>query len=341
MRENIAFNDGISVIREYPGGSNAITVLCMNNLRTFFRKYALGEESHKLWQQVQWIEHNKKNIPLPIIIDAVKTDGLCWYDMEYVSHSLGLFEYSHSMPLDQTLVIIKDVFRTMNESLYSVNPVNADEKTVHKYYAEKVKRNIHIVMNSVILKELTSKNDLIINGKYYKNLPYYFDILSEDNLQKVFLNDKYSEIHGDLTMENIICTRRKNGEERFYIIDPNTGNIHNSPNLDYAKMLQSLHGQYEFLKSAKNIEIHDNSINFTIINSSIYSELYLRFIEYLSFLFDRDTLKSIYFHEIIHWLRLLPYKVKTNPEIAPAYYAVMVMVINDVANMFCNKTGAN
>lgn len=46
------------------------------------------------------------------------------------------------------------------------------------------------------------------------------------------------------------------------LIDPNTGNIHESPLLDYAKLLQSIHGGYEFLMSVKNVSVEDNNINF-------------------------------------------------------------------------------
>ena len=50
-------------------------------------------------------------------------------------------------------------------------------------------------------------------------------------------------------IENIICTRNADGEDDFYIIDPNTGNVHDSSNLDYGKLLQSIHGGYEFYKA--------------------------------------------------------------------------------------------
>ena len=61
----------------------------------------------------------------------------------------------------------------------------------------------------------------------------------------------YSDIHGDLTIENLICRRESEKEKDYYIIDPNTGNVHDSPNLDYSKLLQSLHGGYEFLMNTK------------------------------------------------------------------------------------------
>lgn len=53
--------------------------------------------------------------------------------------------------------------------------------------------------------------------------------------------DPVADIHGDLTVENIICrTDVENPDKAWYIIDPNTGNLHDSPYLDYGKLLQSL-----------------------------------------------------------------------------------------------------
>ena len=37
-------------------------------------------------------------------------------------------------------------------------------------------------------------------------------------------------------------------------------------------------------------------------------------------------------HEVIHWLRLMPYKLAKDRKRAPMFYAGLVMVANDVAN---------
>ena len=67
----------------------------------------------------------------------------------------------------------------------------------------------------------------------------------------------------------------------FYIIDPNTGNIHDSSNLDYGKMLQSIHGGYEFLMATKSVDVVDNKINFLFTGSMTYIELYQRLQAYM------------------------------------------------------------
>lgn len=42
---------------------------------------------------------------------------------------------------------------------------------------------------------------------------------------EIFKDDLYTDIHSDLTIESIICTRDSEGKDDFYIIDPNTGNF--------------------------------------------------------------------------------------------------------------------
>ena len=334
MEGSIDFNKGISVIRNYPGGSNAVTILCMDDHGTFYRKYALGSDVGKLWQQIQWIEDHKECLPLPRVIRKDKSESYCFYDMEYVSHSVGLFEYAHSMQTDQTWNIIKNVLERSEEALYRTDRVIADRVTVHRYCEEKIRRNIDIMRKSFLLKDLMNYNVLIINGKEYPNLSHYSWMLSEDNLQEMFSKDRYCEIHGDLTMENIICTRNEQGEEDFYLIDPNTGNIHNSANLDYAKLLQSVHGEYEFIKTAKDVTVSGNQIHFSYTHSMVYAELNRMLKDYLDEIFDWNTVRSIYLHEIVHWLRLMPYKLQNEPDKAPAFYGKMLVVMDEVMHMF-------
>ena len=44
-------------------------------------------------------------------------------------------------------------------------------------------------------------------------------------------------------------------------------------------------------------------------------------------------------HEVIHWLRLLPYKLAKDRKRAPMFYAGLGMVANDVADFCEGKEG--
>lgn len=330
----LKINQDISIIRDYSAGSNATTMLCVDTEKTFFRKYAFGEDGDKLYEQILWLKENKDRLPLPEIIKQEKTDLYCYYDMPYRGNTVGFYEYIHSMPVEQGWKMLRNVMECLEQSVYQIDVKPADKETIHQYVQSKVIENLNKIKNARCFRDLCRYETVYINGVAYPNLPAYGRILNERYLQRVFENDGYAVIHGDLTIENIICVRDDRGKDGFYLIDPNTGNIHNSTNLDYGKILQSIHGGYEFLMSVKSVNIVDNRISFPYTRSSAYIELHKLFSEYMAEKFDREKRKSIYFHEMIHWIRLMPYKIKKDERTAGIFYAGMLMVMDDVVKMY-------
>lgn len=334
IQNYLKINQDILILRDYSAGSNATTMLCVDNEKNFFRKYAIGTEGDKLYQQVEWLLKHKNILPLCEIIKYEKDSEYCYYDMVYESSAVGMFEYAHSMPKEKAWCILQEVMQCFESVLYKVDLRNADETTINKYIDSKVKSNIDKIVNAKYLKPLMDYEDIIINGRKYKNLPYYFKYLNKKHLYGIFKEDTYSAIHGDLTIENIICRRNTDGQDDWYIIDPNTGNVHDSSNLDYGKLLQSIHGGYEFLMATQNVEVNRNCINFTFTKSEAYTYLFNSLDEYMNREFSYERVKSIYYHEIIHWLRLMPYKIEKNGKRVLLFYAGMLMVMNDVVEKF-------
>ena len=332
----LKINQKITIIRDFSAGSNATTMLCMKKDEIFYRKYSF-EDTEKLYEQVEWIIENKKRkLPLPEIIRKEKTNNYCYYDMLYKPSSIPLFEYIHSMPFEETWEMIENILKKLEEVLYTNKLRKADAESINKYIDLKVRDNITKIYDSKILKKLLRYDEVIINGKSYKNLSYYLKYLSKEYLYNIFKDDIYSDIHGDLTIENIICNLNTM-EEKYYIIDPNSGNINNSANLDYAKILQSIHGGYEFMMRTYDISVEENQINFLFIKSQAYSYLYKKLNEYMNSKFEKEKIKSIYFHEIIHWLRLMPYKLKKDGKRALIFYSGLLMVLDDVITMYGEK----
>ena len=329
-------NQKITIIRDFSAGSNATTMLCVKKDEMFYRKYAF-EDIEKLYEQLEWIVENKKRkLPLPEIIRKEKTSNYCYYDMLYKPSSIPLFEYIHSMPFEETWEMIENILKKLEEVLYINNLRKADTRSINKYIDLKVRDNIAKIYDSKILKKLLRYDEVIINGKPYKNLSYYLEYLSKEYLYNIFKDDIYSDIHGDLTIENIICNLNTM-EEKYYIIDPNSGNINNSANLDYAKILQSIHGGYEFLMRTYDISIEENQINFLFTKSQAYFYLYKKLNEYMNLKFKEEKIRSIYFHEIVHWLRLMPYKLKKDGKRALIFYSGLLMVLNDVIEKYGDR----
>lgn len=332
----LKINRDVAIIEDYSAGSNATTMLCSKDDKAFYRKYAVGKDADKLYEQIEWLKEHKNNIKLTDIIEEYNKNGICYYDMPFVKNSVTCFNYIHTMPFEDTKRIIYAVLEDLRLNLHTINQRKGDSDSLDNYLDKKVIANIEKIKKSSYIKKLLKYKTIYINGKKYHNLDYFIDkYLNKEYLKQVFANDEYSDIHGDFTIENIICIKDKvKRKGNYYIIDPNTGNIHDSPYLDFAKLLQSVHGGYEFLMNTKEVQYYDNNIYFLFTKSKVYDQLFEYVYNYLDKEFGSEGVKSIFYHEIIHWLRLLPYKIEKNGDRALLFYAGLIMVMSDVEKRF-------
>lgn len=191
--------------------------------------------------------------------------------------------------------------------------------------------NLEKIRDARILKELWNYDRIWVNGRSYRNLKELGRLFDHNALRTLFAADPVADIHGDLTVENIICrTDVETPDKAWYIIDPNTGNLHDSPYLDYGKLLQSLHGGYEFMMMTPRCTVQENHIDFQLTRSAAYDTLFEAVCDDLRARCGAAGLHSILAHELIHWLRLMPYKLNKDKKRAPMFYAGLVMVANDL-----------
>lgn len=330
----IELNEDVAIIEDYSAGSNATTMLCSKDGKLFYRKYSFGKDADKLKDQIDWIHAHEKKLTLTKISDEYYKKGACCYDMPYVADAVTCFNYVHTTPFKEAWNTIKQALDDIDKNLHTVNKRKADKETIEKYCDTKVLKNIEKIENGEYIKPLLKYDYIYINGKKYPNLNHFKKYLNKEYLYEVFKNDNYSDIHGDFTIENIICIKNSKSKKNFYIIDPNTGNLHDSPYLDYGKLLQSIHGGYEFLMNTKKVSYHDDKIEFLFTKSSTYYKLFDEVVKYLEKKFGEEGVKSIFYHEIIHWLRLMPYKIEKNAERSLLFYAGLIMVASDVEERF-------
>ena len=331
VRSFIALNRDVSIIADCSSGSNAATILCMDARGMFYRKYASGADGAKLAEQVRWLRAHEGDLPLCEILRDETTPDYCCYDMRYASEAVGMFQFVHSHPAAAGERVLLAVLDAMERGLYAKTDRPADPAALERYIETKVTANLERLQASRELHELMSCDTLLINHREYPGFPVLRALFEPAHLREVFAPDRCCEIHGDLTIENIICTGADAG---FYLIDPNTGNVHDSKFLDYAKLLQSLHGGYEFMMKTSAVSVSKNSVDFICTRSSAYDELFGALRRYLDEHFTPAEVRSIFHHELVHWLRLLPYKLRKDPGLAPMFYAGFIMVANDVYRWF-------
>ena len=256
--------------------------------------------------------------------------------MTYNPQAVGMFRYLHSNPVEKSRRILREVLQTLEEQLYRPTARAADPAAIEKYIETKVDGNLKKIREDRALRELVGCDTLWINGTEYKNLNRLDGLFDHARLRELFAADPVGTIHGDLTIENIIC---RTDNDRWYLIDPNTGNLHESPFLDYGKLLQSLHGSYEFMMKTPRAAVQENRIDFQLTRSAAYDALLAALMEDLKQRYPRAQVESILMHEVIHWLRLMPYKLAKDRKRAPMFYAGLVMVANDVADFCEGKEG--
>ena len=76
--------------------------------------------------------------------------------------------------------------------------------------------------------------------------------------------------------------------------------------------------------------VQENHIDFQLTRSAAYDTLFEAVCDDLRARCGAAGLHSILAHELIHWLRLMPYKLNKDKKRAPMFYAGLVMVANDL-----------
>ena len=235
----IQMNRDVLILEDFSAGSNATTMLCMVEQKTIYRKYVFGKEADKLCEQISWLEEHAKDIPVPEILRKQIGSGYCCYDMPCYPTAIGLFQYLHSVTVQEGWSLLERALLDLQKTIHQQNVRPAEEQLIRQYVEKKVWENIRKIEQSRELEPLLNYDTLVINGRRCRGFAELKRRLAHEKLCWIFQQDEYATIHGDLTVENIICWRREQ-DTSYYFIDPGTGSIHESPLLDFAKLLQSL-----------------------------------------------------------------------------------------------------
>lgn len=140
FRNYIKINRDVTILKDFSAGSNATTMLCQYKGNSIFRKYSIGEDAKKLYEQILWINSHRDILPLTNILKYSYVDGACFYDMEYIPETITCFNYIHSKPTNESWGILENVLEDLSKKLYTVNSKPASKELLDKYIETKVIR---------------------------------------------------------------------------------------------------------------------------------------------------------------------------------------------------------
>lgn len=321
------------IVANLKGGSLAGVRLIKRDGRLFIRKEASALESkyafQKLQEQFEWMNNHQNLSPT---IPKVTRSGhigadMFFYEMEYYE-SKGFFEFIHSTPIGRSKKILSDLLDFCFEKIYYEIPQPTKEqkqllanKLVQQKLFDKVNETKKI---SQTIATLQKYKTIYVNNEEYLNFNEVSQKLLKLDVAGTLSDYTTHQIHGDVTVENILCT-----EKAFLLIDPNPDNIVNTRLVDVTKLSQSLNWGYEFLVDSNDCQILGNQIIYNDNTSIQYSELKKTLLSKANTLLDENEKKKFSVFDALNYSRLLPLRAKIRPETGPIYYGVLIKILNN------------
>jgi hypothetical protein len=303
------------VHRILPGGSDAVTAVVESGGRLGIRKLATGDAATKLEEQVEWLRAHASQLPLPPIIADAWNGRRFHYDMPFSIAARDFYEVIHTSDIERSAHTLRMIIDEMAAFHCDTATGVAGEDRVLSYLDRKVQRNARNVLafaSGVLSREYT------INGVPY-SLDEWSCLLDPEWLRAQISRTDTAVIHGDLTIENIIVSPEE--PPGWYLIDPNPVNLFDTPMIDWAKLMQSLNLGYETMNRGTVCGLSGNALRLVFTRSNAYAVLYERVCESLHAHVGDDGMREIAFHEIVNYLRLIPYKMRNAPQKGLAFFA--------------------
>ncbi|WP_127754117.1 lysylphosphatidylglycerol synthase transmembrane domain-containing protein [Devosia sp. 1566] len=323
-----AVEDGL-VHKLFNGGSDAITALVEVDDRLLIRKFALGVPGRKLKVQADWLKaHRHDQLSLVDVVGERDGESFYRYDMPLVVPTADLYDAIHTTPLANSKALLEQVTARV-AAFHDLNSgPDADPKLIAAYLEQKGSENARKILDFV--RTMLPDEKFEINGTPH-DLGEWECLLDPGWLAQQVTDRRTSTIHGDLTIENIIVSPDR--PEGWFIIDPNPENVFDSPLIDWAKLMQSLHLGYETLNRGVLCTVNGASISLGQTKSHAYSALHSHYEAILERAGGPERLREVYFHELMHYLRLTPYKIRQDAAKGLTFFACTCLLLRRYREM--------
>jgi hypothetical protein len=318
-----ALDDGV-VHRLFPGGSDAITALVAVDGLLLIRKFAAGDAGRKLEVQADWLErHRSDGLPLVDILRKRSSSDHYLYDMPLVVPATDFYDVIHTAPVAKSKAALAQVAASIHTFHVSTAAPPANEAIISRYLNGKAADNARAILS--FAKASLPSDEYSINGQRF-SLTAWERLLDPDWLMAQVKDRSVATVHGDLTIENIIIAPDR--DPGWYIIDPNPDNLFNSPLIDWAKLMQSLNLGYEGMNRNVGCSLKDSEILLPVTKSAAYTELHAQLEGLITQYRGPGALREVYFHELINFLRLTPYKIRQNAHKGVCFFACTSLLLH-------------
>lgn len=310
------------IFRLFPGGSAAITAVVERDGILSIRKVAEGPHARKLLEQYIWLQRfNLSEFPVVKVSKFNDEVQFSYYEMPYDLGAVDMYEWLHTVPYRKAAAVLIEVIDAL-DSHHKLFESDSKPDLALQYLLDKVTINVKIIKETVA--RIIDITNFKINGETFSISEWNF--LENLNLLASFLEDtRQTDIHGDCSIENIIVL----GNGTWMFIDPNPSYIYKTRLMDWGKLLQSLNKSYESINKNPVCVISQNGINFLVTRSDLYHQLHDITLDSLFTKFGKSGVREAKLHEIIHYLRLLPYKFAKSEEAGMLFFAITCLIIRE------------
>ena len=309
--------------RFFNGGSDAITALVEVDGQLLIRKFAAGPAADKLKVQAGWLRAEHGGLPLVRVVAEQTVGDTYTYDMPLITPANDFYEVIHTSPAPHGKALLCRVMEQLT-AFHSLMPGRlAEPEAIARYLDVKAVSNARTILE--FARSVMPGPVFMLNGREY-TFAAWDRLLDPVWLGRQIRDRRIAAIHGDLTIENIIIAPEY--PLGFYIIDPNPENVFDSPLIDWAKLMQSLHLGYETLNQGLTCTVSENVIRLSHVRSHAYAELHEVLGAEVQARLGEDALREVYFHEIINYLRLTTYKIRQSPTRGLGFFACTTMLLD-------------
>lgn len=203
-------------------------------------------------------------VPRVLKVNSPSEESLGSIELEYCPYPVLSELFVNKVEVDwkrilKRLLEIHEMFTTpYNSSLL---------EDVKAFHLQKSKQRFEELKKLPVLSSVLKCKEIVINGEVYKNID--FDKILED-LECKLCYASLSIVHGDYCFSNILYDLNSDCvkliDPRGYLLDKKKPTPFGDPNYDFAKLMHSVHGLYDYIVAGKYslIAVDANRFSFKI-----------------------------------------------------------------------------